>query len=144
MRLRLVVFALLYVAITGSSARRPDVHIVLVVNSTNVTSTLQRAHIAQIFMRQMVVWTNGSEILPVDQIDRAPAHITFVRTVMLQTEGAIKRYWQERIFTGSDSPPPYRVTDADVLTYVRSNAGAIGYVTEGTDLGSGVKVMEIR
>jgi hypothetical protein len=30
-----------------------------------------------------------------------------------------------------------------VLTYVRSNPDAIGYVAEGTDLGSGVKALLI-
>jgi ABC-type phosphate transport system substrate-binding protein len=144
MPLRLFAIALLFVALTGARAQHPEVRIVFVVNSANGTSTLEREQVSQIFMRQMVTWTGGTEILPVDQIDRTPAHITFVRQVMRQSESAIKRYWQERIFTGNESPPPDRVTDSDVLTYVRSNAGAIGYVTEGTDLGAGVKVMAIR
>jgi ABC-type phosphate transport system substrate-binding protein len=143
MRLRLIALALLYVVITGASARLPAVNIVVVVNSANPASSLQRAKIAQIFRRQMTTWDNGTEILPVDQIDRAPAHVAFARDVLGQSVGAIKRYWQERIFSGNDSPPPDRVTDADVLTYVRSNAGAIGYVMEGTDLGVGVKVVAI-
>ena len=58
-----------------------------------------------------------------------------------QSVASLKRYWQERIFSGNESPPPERVTDADVLTYVRSNPGAIGYVVEGQDLGPGVKVV---
>jgi ABC-type phosphate transport system substrate-binding protein len=143
MRLRLIALALLYVVITGASARLPAVNIVVVVNSANSASSLQRAKIAQIFLRQMTTWDNGTEILPVDQIDRAPAHVAFVRDVLGLSVGAVKRYWQERIFSGNESPPPDRVTDADVLTYVRSNAGAIGYVVEGTDLGVGVKVVAL-
>jgi ABC-type phosphate transport system substrate-binding protein len=143
MRLRLIGLALLYVVITGASARIPAGGIVVVVNSANPITTMSRAKVAQIFMRQIATWDNGGEILPVDQIDRAPARIAFVRDMLGQSMSAIKRYWQERIFSGNESPPPDRVTDADVLTYVRSNVGAIGYVVEGTDLGAGVKLLVI-
>ena len=43
----------------------------------------------------------------------------------------------EQIFSGRANPPPARASDADVLTYVRSNPGAIGYVAGGVELGSG-------
>ena len=81
--------------------------------------------------------------LPVDQIERSSARIAFARDVQLETVKALKVYWQQRIFSGDESPPPERVTDSDVLTYVRSNSGAIGYVLEGTDLGTGVKALVV-
>jgi len=143
MRTRLLALALLLVVTTGASSRRTDVNIVVIVNSANVTNALARAKVAQIFLRQVGSWENGTEILPVDQIERSPAHIAFVRTVLGQSVSTVKRYWQERIFSGNESPPPDRVTDADVLTYVRSNPGAIGYVVAGTDLGAGIKVLVI-
>jgi ABC-type phosphate transport system substrate-binding protein len=143
MRTRLLALALLFVVTTGATTRRSDVNIVVVVNSANPTNALPRAKVAQIFLRQTDTWDNGTEILPVDQIDRSPAHIAFVRIVLGQSVSALKRYWQERIFSGNESPPPDRVTDADVLTYVRSNSGAIGYVVTGTDLGTGIKVLVI-
>jgi ABC-type phosphate transport system substrate-binding protein len=141
MRTRLLALALLLAVTTAASTSRSDVDIVVIVNSANPTASLARAKVAQIFLRQMESWENGTEILPVDQIERSPAHITFARTVLGQSPSAIKRYWQERIFSGNESPPPDRVTDADVLTYVRSNPGAIGYVVSGTDLGVGIKVL---
>jgi ABC-type phosphate transport system substrate-binding protein len=143
MRTRLLALALLFVVTTGATARRSDVNIVVVVNAANPTNALPRAKVAQIFLRQTGEWENGTEILPVDQIERSPAHIAFVRTVLGQSVSTLRRYWQERIFSGNESPPPDRVTDADVLTYVRSNSGAIGYVAAGTDLGTGIKVLVI-
>jgi hypothetical protein len=67
----------------------------------------------------------------------------FTQNVQGLTVRALKIYWQRRIFSGDESPPPERVTDSDVLTYVRSNSGAIGYVLEGTDLGTGVKPLVV-
>jgi hypothetical protein len=136
---RALVFALLGTFLTGASEKRSDVRIVVVVNVANPVSEMPRDRLSKIFLREIGEWPNGKEILPVDQIDKAPARFAFARDIQGQSLSALKRYWQERIFSGSESPPPDRVTDADVLTYVRSNPGAIGYVVEGTDLGPGVK-----
>jgi len=135
---------MLYALTTSAMANRADVRIVVVVNTTNVVSVMPREQLSKIYLRQIPTWNGGNEILPVDQIEKSPARIAFSRDVQRQSLSALRRYWQERIFSGDESPPPERVTDAEVLTYVRSNAGAIGYVVEGTDLGTGVKVMEIR
>lgn len=143
MRLRSVGLAILYAAVTGASARTPVVHVIVVVNAANPTTSLKREQLSQIFLRHTSTWSTGGEILPVDQIDRSPAYLAFARDIMRQSESALKRYWQERIFSGNESPPPERVTDSEVLVYVRSNTGAIGYVREGTDLGAGVKSITI-
>ncbi len=142
MRMRMVGSALLAIVVMGAS-RAPDVRVVVIVNSANRTSTMRREQVAKIFLRQLVTWEGGAEILPVDQIERSSARIAFARDVQLETVKALKVYWQQRIFSGDESPPPERVTDSDVLTYVRSNSGAIGYVLEGTDLGTGVKALVV-
>lgn len=134
--------ALLAVAMIGAG-RPPIVKVVVIINSANPVSTMRREQVARMFLREVPVWGNGEEILPVDQLERSPSRITFAREVQGQTVSSLKIYWQQRIFTGDESPPPERVSDSDVLTYVRSNPGAIGYVVEGTDLGTGVKPLVI-
>lgn len=143
MRLRIVGLALLYAAITGAAARAPDVRVEVVVNVANPTTSLKRAQLSEIFLRRSSTWSTGGEILPVNQIDRSTAYVAFARDVLQQSESALRRYWQERIFSGNESPPPERVTDGEVLVYVRSNVGAIGYVRTGADLGAGVKTISI-
>jgi hypothetical protein len=142
MRLKMIGIAFLSVAMIGAT-RPPDVKVVVIVNSANPVSTMRREQVARMFLREVPAWGNGEEILPVDQLERSPSRITFARDVQGQTVKSLKTYWQQRIFSGSESPPPERVSDADVLTYVRSNPGAIGYVVEGTDLGAGVKPLVI-
>ncbi len=88
-------------------------------------------------------WPNGQEALPVDQPDHSPARAAFARRVLGKSPDAIRFYWQEQIFSGRATPPPERVSDIDVLTYVRSNPNAIGYVLPDTDLGSGVKAISV-
>jgi hypothetical protein len=139
MNIRLLGIALLYATLIGAIDMRPDTRVVIVVNAANPVRTLTRDRLSKIFLREVITWDDGVEILPVDQIDKTAAHAVFTRQVLDRSVIALKRYWQERIFSGNESPPPDRVTDGDVLTYVRSNPGAIGYVLEGQNLGPGVK-----
>ena len=55
----------------------------------------------------------------------------------------MKTYWQQRIFSGHDVPPPELDSDDDVVTYVLKHEGAIGYVAGGANL-NGAKVLGIR
>jgi hypothetical protein len=56
---------------------------------------------------------------------------------------AVVSYWQTMVFSGRDTPPPVRASEASVLEFVRTNAGAIGYVSEAADL-AGVKAVALR
>lgn len=143
MKIRLLGVLLLHAVVTGAINVRPDPRVVVVVNVANPVRTLTRERLSKIFLREVIAWDDGSEILPVDQIDKSSAHAEFARQVLGRSVITLKRYWQERIFSGNESPPPDRVTDGDVLTYVRSNPGAIGYVLEGQDLGPGVKAVVV-
>lgn len=134
---------LLNAVFLGAVGARPDPRVIIVVNAANPVRALSRERVSMIFLREVVAWEDGREILPVDQIDKSAAHTVFARQVLGRSVSALKRYWQERIFSGNESPPPDRVTDGDVLTYVRSNPGAIGYVLEGQDLGPGVKAVVV-
>lgn len=141
--LHLLGLAALLASFAGEGRPPAEVHVAVIVNIANPVTALPRTQIARIFLRTVVSWDSGLDILPVDQIDKSPARAGFAHDVMHQSVNALKRYWQERIFSGNESPPPDRVTDAEVLTYVRSNPGAIGYVVAGAELGAGVKTITV-
>jgi ABC-type phosphate transport system substrate-binding protein len=117
--------------------------ILVVVNAANPAPALRRDQASGMFLGKVQRWPNGQDVLPVDQIDRSPARAAFARQVLGKSPDAVKFYWQELIFSGRATPPPERVSDIEVLTYVRSNAGAIGYVLPDTDLGGGVKTIPV-
>jgi ABC-type phosphate transport system substrate-binding protein len=126
---------------SGHVGRGPAV--VVIVNAANPVAALAHDQVSKIFLRRIMWWPNGDEILPVDQIERAPARPVFVASIHRKSPEAIRSYWQQQMFSGNQQPPPERVNDAEVLTYVRSNAGAIGYVAGDTDLGNGVKAIRL-
>jgi hypothetical protein len=66
----------------------------------------------------------------------------FSETVLARHVAAVRSYWQQQIFSGRDVPPVEKKNDAEVLEYVRTNRGAVGYVSEASPA-SGVKVVEV-
>jgi hypothetical protein len=53
-----------------------------------------------------------------------------------RTVAAVRSYWQQRIFSGRDVPPPELDSDASVIAYVERTPGAVGYVSGDAKLGS--------
>jgi ABC-type phosphate transport system substrate-binding protein len=117
---------------------------VVVVHSDNPVTTVSRAELAEMFLKRLVKWPKGARIAPVDLPSRSSIRGDFSKSVHTRSAEAVSAYWRQQIFSGKDTPPPEKKNDADVLTFVRENPGAIGYVASGTSLGTGVKTVTVR
>src|SRR5204863_1356169 len=115
----------------------------VIVNNAVHVDALSKKEVADLFMKRTPKWSNGTPVTAVDQSDRAPVREEFSRAVHGKPTAAVKSYWQQQIFSGREVPPVEKSSDADVVTLVRANAGAIGYVDAGTDT-SGVKVVNVQ
>ena len=115
---------------------------VLIVHPTNAVSVLPRAAVSKMFLRKATSWPDGRRILPVDQVESSPVRRRFSDAVHRMDVPSVKSFWQELVFSGKGDPPPERVTDADVVAYVKSNPSALGYVAATAPLG-GVKVLSV-
>lgn len=103
---------------------------------------VSRAELSDLFLKKSERWPDGTRAFPVDQVETAPVRQGFTRVVHDRSVPAIKAYWQQRIFSGRDVPPPEKASDRDVVEYVRSTPGAVGYVAPGTAL-QGVGTLRI-
>jgi ABC-type phosphate transport system substrate-binding protein len=114
----------------------------VIVNAANPVAALPADEVSRYFLHKSLQWPNGTKVAAVDLVEDAPARAVFSRAVHQKTTSAVKAYWQRLIFAGRDVPPPEKPS-AEVVGYVRSNLGAIGYVAPGTPLGDGVKVLKL-
>ncbi len=115
----------------------------VIVHPTVVGKTITKAALADIFMGKAHRWTDGRDVLPVDLSATSPIREAFSRACLgLPTEG-VRLYWMRRISSGAQ-PPFSRKTDADVIAYVATHPGAVGYVAEGLALPETVKAVAIR
>ena len=98
---------------------------------------------ADAFLKKVTRWADGEAIKPVDLRQSAAARVKFSERVLKRTVGAVRSYWQQRIFSGRDVPPPELDSDDAVVAFVAKNAGAVGYVSGAAKL-SGVRELAIE
>ena len=115
----------------------------IVINSANDIQSISKQQLSRCFMKQTATWTTGLPVLPVDQAASSAVRARFSSEIMEKDVSAVKSFWQRQIFSGRSVPPPEKATEAEVIAFVRANAGAVGYVSAGTSLGSGVKTLSV-
>jgi len=114
----------------------------VIVNQENPVTALSRAEASQLFFKKTTRWEHGIQALPVDLNASSSVRATFSRAVLGRSTEAVKAYWNKLIFSGRSVPPPEMSSDALVVSYVQSRAGAIGYVSATANVGK-VKVIRI-
>lgn len=115
----------------------------VVVNTANPVESMTGEQVARAFLKRTSTWAHGEPLEPVDQGSGAEVRARFSEDVFEKEVPWIKSFWQKQIFSGRAAPPPELASDAAVLAFVRSKAGAIGYVGTSTPLGPGVKAIEL-
>jgi ABC-type phosphate transport system substrate-binding protein len=136
----LLVFALCAIALAQS---RPAPFYVVIIQTTNPAASVERKFLEDAFLKKITRWPDDATIRPVDLAASSPIRRRFSEEVLERTLESVKSYWQQRIFSGRDVPPPELDTDDDVVAYVRKHDGAVGYVSGRADV-SGVKILAIR
>jgi ABC-type phosphate transport system substrate-binding protein len=122
-------------------SRAQQLSFVVVVNGANLMSSISRSELAAIFTKKEQEFSDGTPAFPVDLPDDDPIHEAFTQAIHGKSPRAIRSYWQQQIFSGRNVPPPQRPSDDQVLAYVRTTVGAIGYVRATARLGPGIKVL---
>jgi len=115
----------------------------LIVHPSVSVDRITPAEVSDLFLKKTERWPDGSRAFPVDQVESASVRASFSREVLDRAVSAIKAYWQQRIFSGRDVPPPEKGSDRDVVEFVRATPGAVGYVSAGTAL-DGVKTLRLE
>lgn len=115
----------------------------LVVHNDVHMDTLAKKAVSDLFLKRTAKWESGQPVVPVDQIEHTPIREEFSRAVHGKPTAAVKSYWNQQIFSGREVPPVEKQSDADVLKFVRSTPGAIGYVSDGSPT-DGVRVIRVE
>ena len=136
-----IAFTTLAVLVMPAIAAGQDFKVVI--NDSNTKPSISTEDLSRCFLKQTSTWINGVPVIPVDQSSSSDTRTAFSQEVHGRDVSSIKSYWQRQIFSGRGVPPTEKTSDEEVLEFVRSNPGAIGYVSVNADLGAGVKVLNI-
>ena len=105
-------------------------------------SEISAAELSKVFLKKATKLESGVAVKPVDQPPASKTRDAFSKAVHGRGASQIESYWQQQIFAGKDVPPDTKPSDADVIAYVSSTPGAIGYVSAGA-APAGVKVIKV-
>jgi ABC-type phosphate transport system substrate-binding protein len=137
------VFTALALLLALAPAASPVEGFRIVVNEKNPAATLTRSEVARMFMKKTTEWPGGLGVAPVDQERTSATRDAFSREILQKDADSISAYWQTLVYSGRETPPPVRKSDAEVVEYVRGNRGAIGYVSGSTAI-EGLKAVSVR
>jgi ABC-type phosphate transport system substrate-binding protein len=114
----------------------------IIVNNENNIEEISKSKLANIFMKNVTQWSDGSKIFPVDLNSKSNTRSNFSQVVHGKSVEAIQAFWRKQIFSGSKVPPLEKDNDSEVIKYVKENPGSIGYVSNKADT-RGTKVIKI-
>ena len=143
MRTLLIAIATLgLVAAHGSVGSAASASFRVVVHESNPTSTLPSSEIQRLFMKKARQWDHGPRVAPVDQTTESTVRRDFSRDILNRSVGSVTKYWLTQVYSGRETPPQVMDSDREVMEFVASNRGAIGYVSADARL-TGVKAIEV-
>lgn len=142
--LMLALLALLTLA--GMGANEPahaasNLRYRVIVHPKNPITMVDRSFLQDAFLKKTTQWPTGLRLQPVDLHPKAVVRRKFSEEVLARSIAAVKSYWQQRIFSGRGVPPPELQTEHEIITYVLDHEGAVGYVSEDSDLKSSKTVL---
>jgi len=115
----------------------------VIVNASNPATSVNRDFLAAVFLKKATRWEDGERARPVDLAADSTVRAAFSLRVLARPVAAVRNYWEQRIFSGTDVPPPELASDAEVVRYVEANPGAVGYISAGAASGA-AKVLAVR
>jgi ABC-type phosphate transport system substrate-binding protein len=143
--LRSALLSVLVVAVLAAGAApvvSADAHFRVIVHPQVKGGQIPRAALSSIFLKQVSKWGDGSAMLPVDQSVRSPVRSAFSNSVLQQGIVEVQVYWQRKMARGQ-VPPPVKTSDEDIVAFVASTPGAIGYVSAETSLPDSVREVTV-
>ena len=113
----------------------------VIVNASVKTDAISTDELRGVFLLQRRSLKDGSSVVPVLQKE-GPAHETFLKQYLERDAAELHIYYQGLVFTGKGSMPKELNSDAEVVAWVASTHGAMGYVNgkAGTE---GVKILAV-
>ena len=102
----------------------------VVVNVHSGVAVMTRAEVINIFFGRNRQFFNGLEAQPVDVVDTHPDRARFYGTLVGKDLSDVNAYWSRQVFSGRMQPLPRVGGGEEVLKWVISHPGGIGFVDQ--------------
>jgi hypothetical protein len=116
--------------ISKAVAATAAIEIAVIVNASNPANKMGTEFVKNYWLRRFVKrWKETNKgILPADRKIKGPEQDLFYTHVLGLPAAAVESYLAARQYQSGDNPPQKFATDAEMIAFVASEVGAIGYV----------------
>ena len=114
---------------------------IVVIGNSNVPKT-DAATIQKVYTGKFIS-VAGVNVTPVGVKPGSAARNRFLQEYLNQDEEKYTAYWTVRRYIGKGAPPAELASGAEVISYVQSTPGAVGYIDEA-ELKQGLNVIARR
>ncbi|GLC23731.1 hypothetical protein [Roseisolibacter agri] len=142
-RSRAAALLALALALLGSAPRALAAQEFVVVAHPSLKVDVVKQYVVQRVFLKQADRVGGVRVTPVDQSVGSAVRDAFSKRVVRQPVIEVRRYWQQQLWAGGERPPETRTSDEEVLEFVRTTPGGIGYVSAAADT-FGVKVLRVK
>ncbi len=102
--------------------------LLVIVNAKNPTAALSSAEVRKYFLKEQVTWPNGEKVRSVDRLGNTSEKRTFLERIVKLSDDELEQFWVSKRYEKGIPVPPKLHSDNEVIEYVLSFDGAIGYV----------------
>jgi|CXWL01.1.fsa_nt_gi ABC-type phosphate transport system substrate-binding protein len=96
--------------------------------------------LADIYALKKTQWSNQAAVVPVNRESSSEERDLFSEAVFKMSSQELAELWNTLRFEGKN-PPLTQISNHAVVGFVRSVPGAIGYISGGEEVPTGVKVL---
>ncbi len=135
----LIVVFILTIFIISAEAQ----DIVIIANTSAPDDSLSRQELTNIFIGNQRNWSDRSRVV-IATFKEGAVHDAFTETYLGRTSRQYDNHWKKLVFTGKGKMPDSFDTEQNMIGFVAKTAGAIGYVSAGTEIDDSVKTITIK
>jgi len=144
---RVIVWAAVVGCVLGAAGARSatgqELPFKVIVHPELTVASTHRGALSDIFLRKALRWGDGTSAQPVDQSTQSAVREAFSQHVHGQPLAAVMKFWMRQISDGRGVPPPVKGSDAEVIAYVASKRGSVGYVAARAPIPGTVRVLQV-
>lgn len=112
---------------------------VIIVNKKLTEASVTKTDVKRIYLGRKQKWTDNSPIHPA-MLKGGAVHEDFLNEYIEKTAQTFSLFWKREIVSGTGLPPKSFDTEAELVNFVSTTDGAIGYISTDTPSNS-VKVI---
>jgi ABC-type phosphate transport system substrate-binding protein len=105
--------------------------VLVVVNDSVPAESSSRDTLQEIFLGRKTRWRDGQKIVPAT-LKEGQEHEEFLGAYVGKTPHQFRNYWKTKVFTGKGTAPAAFSSSEELVEFVKSTPGAIGYIPAGS------------